>query len=79
MRSINAKQITTIIHINILTEVCMLSHGSVQRGVKIGLLTAQRMEVDAMMDMSDMMQRCMDMIGGSSMMGSGMMDGNPTS
>jgi cell division protein FtsB len=32
-----------------------------------------------MMDMSDMMQRCMDMIGGGSMMGSGMMDGNPVS
>jgi hypothetical protein len=34
--------------------------------------------MDAMMDMSDMMQRCMDMMGGS-MMGSGMMDGNPMS
>ena len=32
-----------------------------------------------MMDMSDMMQRCMDMMGGGSMMGSGMMDGNPMS
>ncbi len=32
-----------------------------------------------MMDMSDMMQRCMDMMGGGSMMGSGMMDGNPLS
>ncbi len=32
-----------------------------------------------MMDMSEMMQRCMDMMGGGSMMGSGMMDGNPLS
>ena len=32
-----------------------------------------------MMDMSDMMQRCMDMMGGSSMMGSGVMDGSPMS
>ena len=31
------------------------------------------------MNMSDMMQRCMDMMSGSSMMGSGMMDGNPMS
>jgi hypothetical protein len=32
-----------------------------------------------MMNMSDMMQRCVDMMSGSSMMGSGMMDGNPMS
>jgi len=28
------------------------------------------------MNMTDIMQRCMDMMGGGSMMGSGMMDGN---
>ena len=32
-----------------------------------------------MMDMSEMLQRCMDMMGGSTMMGNGMMDGNPVS
>jgi hypothetical protein len=34
-----------------------------------------------MMDMADMMQRCMDMMSGNggSMMGSGMMDGSPLS
>jgi hypothetical protein len=35
--------------------------------------------MDAVMDMSEMVQRCMDMMGDGSMMGSGMMDGNPLS